>query len=581
MTRDANDVHRELGIDGLREIGDSLPDLDFKEPVPKVKGNGREAPAAPAAEEEVADYHEEKATAGNGAAAGDAAEQIREGDGAAHDDDFSGPGKVDLEIVRLAKLPVVDYERTRQGAASKLGIRIPALDRLVAARRPDRPAPGKGHPLELPAPDPWPWPVDGAALVAELKAAIRKYVVLTENDALTVALWVLHTYCFDAFPCTPRLAITAPEKRCGKTTLLDVIGLLVPRPLSTANISAAATFRTIEAVRPTLLIDEADAFLSENEELRGILNSGHRKGGQVIRTVGDDFEARAFSTHTPLAIAQIGKLPDTLAYRSVHISMKRRLLSEGVARFCFGRTGDLSEVARKAARWVADNADAIRECDPNIPDAIFNRAADNWAPLLAVAEVAGSAVATLGRHVALASCGIEEELSPRAMLLTDIRDAFASKNCDRISSDELVAYLTALEERPWPECNHGKPITKAQLARRLKPFGLTSKVIRTAAGTPRGYMRDDFNEACSRYLPPSFQSATPQQMNDFNLLREKQTATGISNVVLSKSRNTNGINDVADVAPSNPPDGKNESVADFRGTESRPHDGESEAIIDD
>jgi putative DNA primase/helicase len=134
-------------------------------------------------------------------------------------------------------------------------------------------------------------------------------------------------------------------------------------------------------VRPTLLIDEADTFLSENEELRGILNSGHRKGGQVIRTVGDDFEVRAFSTHTPVAIAQIGKLPDTLADRSVHLSMKRRAPGEMVSRLRHGRTPELSEVAMKAARWVADNADAIRECDPNIPDAIFNRAADNWAPL--------------------------------------------------------------------------------------------------------------------------------------------------------------------------------------------------------
>ena len=103
----------------------------------------------------------------------------------------------------------------------------------------------------MPEPEAWPEPVNGAALVTELTAAIRKYVVLTESDALAVALWVLHSYCFDAFPCTPRLAITAPEKRCGKTTLLDVIALLVPKALATANISAAALFRTVEVARPT------------------------------------------------------------------------------------------------------------------------------------------------------------------------------------------------------------------------------------------------------------------------------------------------------------------------------------------
>jgi putative DNA primase/helicase len=392
---------------------------------------------------------------------------------------------LDEEIARLAALREADYLSQRREAANRLGWPVSALDRLVAAARPaDENTPAKGRRLELPEPVQWPEPVDGAALVAELKPAIRKYVVLTENDALTIALWVLHTYCFDAFPCTPRLAITAPEKRCGKTTLLDVIGLLVPRPLSTANISAAATFRTIEAVRPTLLIDEADTFLSENEELRGILNSGHRKGGQVIRTVGDDFEARAFSTHTPVAIAQIGKLPDTLADRSIHISMKRRAPGEPVARLRHGRTPELSEVAMKAARWVADNGDAIRECDPNIPDAIFNRAADNWAPLFAVAEVAGSAVAAQCRHVALAVCGVEEEPSLGAALLADIRSVFEEKGCDRMTSADLVVELVAMADRPWCECNHGKALTQNQLARRLKPFGIgpSSRRWRPAQG---------------------------------------------------------------------------------------------------
>jgi len=245
----------------LRERGDSLPDLDFKEPVPKAQGNGLDV--------------------------------------AARDDDFSVADKIDLEISRLAKLREVDYEKARKDAASKLGMRASILDKLVAAERPDS-TPGNGRPLELATPEPWPEPVNGAVLVAQLTAAIRKYVVLTENDGLIVALWVLHSYCFDAVPCRPRLAITAPEKRCGKTTLLDVIALLVLKALATANISAAATFRTIEVARPTLLIDEADTFLGESEELRGILKSGHRSGGQVIRTVGDDFEPRAFSTHARL-----------------------------------------------------------------------------------------------------------------------------------------------------------------------------------------------------------------------------------------------------------------------------------------
>ncbi|MGI8567654.1 MAG: hypothetical protein ACR2KT_00445, partial [Methylocella sp.] len=148
---------------------------------------------------------------------------------------------VDQEITRLAGLCVVEYEKGRKDAATKLGIRVAILDKLVAAERPKEDKQGQGRPLEFPEPEPWPEPVDGAELVPGLVGAICRYVILTENDALAAALWILHAFCFDAFPCTPRLAITSPEKRCGKTTLLDVIAALVPKALSTANITAAAT----------------------------------------------------------------------------------------------------------------------------------------------------------------------------------------------------------------------------------------------------------------------------------------------------------------------------------------------------
>jgi hypothetical protein len=137
-------------------------------------------------------------------------------------------------------------------------------------------------------------------------------------------LWIIHTYLLDSFSISPRLAIGSPEKGCGKTTLLDVISRLVWRPLSTSNATVAAIFRIVELSCPTLLIDEADTFLPENEELRGILNSGHRRGGSVIRTIGDDHEPRMFSTFCPCAIALIGKLPGTLADRSVSVELKRR-----------------------------------------------------------------------------------------------------------------------------------------------------------------------------------------------------------------------------------------------------------------
>src|SRR5262249_6702500 len=219
----------------------------------------------------------------------------------------------DAEICRLARLAALEYERARKEAAERLGIRASILDRLVTAERAKFGDDGKqGRELILPDPEPWPQVVDGAELLNELSASIRRHVVMHDHAADTTALWVVHTFLVDCFCISPRLAITSPEKGCGKTTALDVLSRLVARPLPTANVSASAIFRVIDMLRPTLLIDEADTFLPENDELRGILNSGHRQGGFVVRTVGEEFEARRFSTYGPCAVALIGNLPGTL-----------------------------------------------------------------------------------------------------------------------------------------------------------------------------------------------------------------------------------------------------------------------------
>src|SRR5262249_2288140 len=149
----------------------------------------------------------------------------------------------------------------------------------------------------------------------------------------------------------------------------------------------AVVYRVVEAHRPTFYIDEGDTFLYDNDELRGILN-GNRKGSTVLRTVGDDHEPRAFSTYCACAIALIGSLPDTLHDRSVPVALQRRRPRERIKPFRPDRADYLDVLARKAARWTQDNATAIGDADPKMPDGIINRAADNLRSLLAIADVA-------------------------------------------------------------------------------------------------------------------------------------------------------------------------------------------------
>jgi hypothetical protein len=183
----------------------------------------------------------------------------------------------------------------------------------------------------------------------------------------------------------------------------------------------------------------------------------------------------------------------------------------------------LREFVRKAARWAADHADAIARCDPAIPDAIFNRVADNWAPLLAIAEVRGGDVPDRAREMALASCGDEEETSFSSSLLVDIRCVFNEKSCERIFSADLMASLIAMPDRPWGECNHGKALTQNWLARRLKTFGIAPKTMRIEDGRAKGFYREDFADAFFCYLSPDlpFSSVTPGQHNTINDVYEK------------------------------------------------------------
>ncbi len=300
-------------------------------------------------------------------------------------------------FARLAALSPIEYDRVRIAEAEKLGVRVGTLDDGVEKfRLPGDAAGMAGRALSLPAPEPWTEPVDGAALLEAIVETITRYVALSPAAAVAVALWCIHAHAFEAFYISPRLSITSPEKRCGKSTLLRVMQPMLPKALCAANITVAAMFRTVEACRPALLIDEADSFLKDNEELRGMINSGHACDGTAIRLVGEDHEPRVFSTWCPVAIAAIGALPGTIEDRSVIIQMRRRHPDERVARFRIDRVGAQHELGRKAARWAADSARALRDADPAVPTELNDRAADNWRPASCDRRSSGQSVARKG-----------------------------------------------------------------------------------------------------------------------------------------------------------------------------------------
>ena len=479
-------------------------------------------------------------------------------------DDIPEPD--DAAIARLAAMPTLEYERARSAEAVRMHIRPGVLDRLVkAARAEAQPGDGKpaqGRSLTIPPPVPWHDPVDGADLLGRLAGFFARHVHLPPGAADAMAAWTVHTYCVGLFRHSPRIALTSPEKRCGKTTALDALALVVAKPLPTANVTAAALFRTIEAASPTLLIDEADTFLRDNEDLRGVLNAGHKRGGQVIRCVGDDAEPRAFAVFGPCAIAAIGRLPGTIEDRSIIVRMVRATSAERPEPLDRHAEAEALDVARRCRRWVEDYADALADAAPNMPAGTFNRAAANIRPLLTIAEAAGGDWPARIAAAAEALAGDGDDAEGRGVrLLADIRTIFDQRGTDRLSSAELSGALAEIETSPWPDCHHGKPITPAYLSRLLRPFGVIPGTVRIGSQTPKGYARAAFASAWLRYLDPDThtpppptgpQTATTPQAAEMRGSDDSQTATPTDHVAERKSRNAANPAACGGVADQNP-----------------------------
>ena len=361
-----------------------------------------------------------------------------------------------------------------------------------------------------------------ADLLDQVAAMLARYVAFPSPAARdAVTLWTAHAHAVTAFESTPRLALLSAEKGSGKTRTLEVLELLVPRPMHAVSATAAALFRAVEATQPTLLFDEADTYFGpmakgDQEELRALVNAGHRKGAVAYRCYGDPtkMEVRAYPAYCAVALAGIGDLPPTILDRAVLVRMRRRAPDEQVEPFRRRKAAKVAGDLRDGlAEWMEAHHDQLADAEPEMPSGLVDRPADVWEALLAVADLAGGAWPTRARKAALElnAARVEADPSLGIALLRDLRAVWDGK--ESMPTERLLELLHALEESPWGDLR-GKPLDARGLARRLRPYEVRPTTIRVGDATPKGYRREDLADAWSRYLPDtpetSATSATAQ-----------------------------------------------------------------------
>lgn len=380
---------------------------------------------------------------------------------------------------------------------------------------------------------------DGAALLDELRAALNRYVVLPSPEAAdAVTLWIAATHGQDAWEHAPRCAVVAPEKRCGKSRLLDIAEATCHQSLVTVNISPAALVRSVTSEDPpTLFIDEADTVFGakagdNHEDLRGIINSGHQRGRPYIRY---DVVARR-NEHLPTfcmaMLAGIGDLPDTIMDRSVVVRMRRRASTEHVDPYRTRRDRPaLHDLRDRLGAWVKSHVKELTAAEPGMP--VEDRAADTWEPLIAIGDLAGGTWPARGRKASLVMVTLEKaadaEASMGMRLLMDIREVFATMpRVGFLPSSELTNLLRKIDDGPWSETD----LTMRKLAMKLGPYGI--KTRHNAAKTARGYHLDDFTDAFARYLPsPSVQASENGPENALTRENTPDTSEGLRTLEVS------------------------------------------------
>jgi hypothetical protein len=408
---------------------------------------------------------------------------------------------------------------------------------------------------------PHPGPVKVAELLGEIEGVITRHVVLSDQAAAALAVWVLHSYTFELRDTVAYVAIESPEKRCGKTTLLSVLAAMACKSLIASNITVGALFRAIHTCTPTLFIDEADTFLAGNSIMRGIINSGNtRRTAYVLRLAAGRGKHKTVEGYKLKVEGNYISGGTTLPHPSplplgegVSAAQQHRPTSRGGERLA----GTLappnlpvegSEMGlRKYSCWCPKVIAMIGE----VPDTIADRSivvkmarkltSEVCVPLAALdtmeikakcARFALDAREAIAQHPKIAGEGLNDraadtfdplfviarlageewEKKLRAAALALCSTADTENSGSGLILDVLDIFSENGQDKMFSrdivaslrEGGIGTPkyssVNEHQIARILRPYGVKPMAMRIGREVRNGYMGADFREALKRYV---------------------------------------------------------------------------------
>jgi hypothetical protein len=363
--------------------------------------------------------------------------------------------------------------------------------------------------------DNWPHSIEKLTteVLDDVQQFLGRFVVYpTEGELIAHVLWIAHAWLMDRWDSTPRIAFLSPEPGSGKSRALEVTEPLVPRPVHAVNTTPAYLFRKVSdpAGAPTILYDEIDtvfgAKAKDNEDIRGMLNAGHRKGAMAGRCVvrGKEVFTEELPAYCAVALAGLDDLPDTLMNRSIVVRMRRRASDEQVEPWRPRINGpDAEKLYTRLAEWSAAAREyLVDDFWPEMPKGVDDRDADVWEALLAVAELAEPTWAAAARvtAVTLVTASRRRPLSIGVLLLRDIKKVFDRRPADKLPTEDIINGLVKIPEAPWASIRKGEPINDRGLSERLRKYSITSKTHRIGEAVFKGYSRAQFTDAWKRYV---------------------------------------------------------------------------------